>query len=236
MGMVRSLWKMPGARKFVFNKRDYIVSRVYRLTGEYPGIKRSGNRAPHTVEEYHSLAHRLLSAVDKHLAHLKKRFEMRRTGCSLLPCDRNHAERVSFLYYTDLAKYSSRAEQDAEFWRLFDESVAKRKHRDLTSLVSVAMEVKPELAVKFVEMLKEDGTLEFHGDEWEVVAPRLERVMTNNNNSLPMRDEIEVGCLDAPDVPVDQLAREGFHVLPFQRQSWSPEESQMRSLLSSPTA
>jgi len=187
---------MPGTRNFFFNKSDYIVSRIYRLTGEYPSIRSTVNKSPRTHQEYRHLARCYLNAVNRHTKDLKERFEEARTGLALFPRDRNYAERMSFLYSTDLVVWICRAAQDREFWRLFDESVAKRRQQDLVSLVIGAMDQKPQLAAQFVEILKKDGTLELQGDEW-VLAPRP-RFWSMENESDP-------AGLDHQDVLGDQV-------------------------------
>lgn len=171
------------------------MSRIYRLTGEYPSIRPIVNKSPRTRQEYRHLAMCYLNAVNRHVKDLIERFEEARTGLALFPRDRNYAERMNFLYNTHLGVWICRAAQDREFWRLFDESVAKRRQQDLVSLVIGAMDQKPHLAAQFVEILKTDGTLELQGEEW-VLAPRL---------FWSMEDGSDPFGLDHQDVPGDQV-------------------------------
>lgn len=165
-GDFRFIWHMPGTRNFAFNKTQYILSRIYRLTGDYPGPPPRSLKVPRCDEDYHSLARYYETRISGYGHSVSKRFELTRDDHKLPPHDRAFAEKVSYWYHTDLAKYSSRAEQDAEFWRKFDASLESKRHLGLVNTVIGAMRRNAQLVTKFLEVAEKEGTVVLREGMW----------------------------------------------------------------------
>jgi len=158
---------------------EYIVSRIYRLTGEYPSPASLRRMAP---------GKRYVEAVTNRIQGLRIGFERRASDDELRPQDRELMEKVVFLQTGDVG----RSRLAARVARLrvsgvFSGSV--RKSERLLEVIKAAIEIDFSIPYRLLRELEKHGIVDDEGEHY-VIDDSMELKPMDNGSEVDSESEV----------------------------------------------
>jgi hypothetical protein len=151
-------WHMLGPRNFSLDMHEYMVSRIYRLTGEYPYP--TGRRGVPTGQYY-------VEAVSARVQRLRTGFERRASNDTLRPHDRVLMEKIVFLQSGDVGSSRLMA-RVAELRVRGDFRGAGRRNDPFLKVLKAAIELDPSIPDRVLRELEKYNITDDEGEHWVI--------------------------------------------------------------------